>query len=629
LSDPLLPYYQLELSFLRNEAAEFARKNRQIARNLGLGPQGASEDPHVARLMEAFAYLNARIRHKLDDDFPELTDSLLGVLYPHYQRPIPSLGIVEFVLDPTQGDLTTGYRLARGREMETLDTVDGERCRFRTCSAVTVWPIAVDDARLSGPPFVAPRRERPAAPQGAPSSPRGATSVESVLRLSLRTTSANLGFRQLAADRLRFYIDGQEQHAYAIHELLLNDCLEIALATSAEAPPVWLSSDAVRLVGFEEDEALLPYDARSLPAYRLLTEFFSFPRKFLFFDLVGLTAERLANVGDRLEIFFYLRRNSSDLMTNITRDTFRLGCTPIVNLFQQSADPISLTQTEYEYRVAPDRRRPRALEIYSIDSVRASSPNDEAVEYQPFYSFKHATDVERRQTFWHAARRAATGGAVDGNARPDSGTELFVSLVDLGFRPSSPADWTLHVETTCLNRDLPANLHQPRMQLLEGGPLSEIVCRAGPTPTLRPPLRHGAAWRLVSHLSLNHLSLVEQAEDAAALREILLLYDPHDSPATHNLIDGIRRVGYERSVARMPGWPGGVCRGTRVRVHLDEQRFLAGSAYLLSAVLAHYLGLYCSINSFAELVVTTQGREQRGEGALVAWKPRTGSRPLL
>lgn len=136
-------------------------------------------------------------------------------------------------------------------------------------------------------------------------------------------------------------------------------------------------------------------------------------------------------------------------------------------------------------------------------------------------------------------------------------------------------------------------------------------------------------WRLISHLSLNHLSLVEQAEDAAALREILLLYDPHDSPATHNLIDGVRRVGYERSVARMPGWPGGVCRGTKVQIHLDEQRFLAGSAYLLSAVLAHFLGLYCSINSFAELVVTTQGREQRGEGPLVAWKPRTGSRPLL
>src|SRR5262249_6917433 len=140
-----------------------------------------------------------------------------------------------------------------------------------------------------------------------------------------------------------------------------------------------------------------------------------------------------------------------DLEQNLTADHFRLGCAPVVNLYRQRAEPAPLTQTEWEYRVIPDARRPLAHEVYSIDRVAAHPPEGEEVVYQPFFSVKHAAERAARARFWCATRRPA--GYTQGQA--DDGTEVYLALVDLGFQPSVPADWTLDVQTTCLNRDLP------------------------------------------------------------------------------------------------------------------------------------------------------------------------------
>ena len=246
----------------------------------------------------------------------------------------------------------------------------------------------------------------------------------------------------------------------------------------------------------------------------MLTEYFAFPQKFLFFDLAGLSPRVLAAAGNTLEVFFYLDRSTQDLEQNVSADTFQLGCTPVANLYRQLAEPIALSHTETEYQVVPDARRPLAAEVYGIERVTATSPANETVEYQPFYSIKHTRSEAQRQAFWYATRRPAEQG--------DRGTEVFLSLVDLGFTPFAPADWTLSVETTCLNRDLPHRLPfgggQPHLRLAAGGPLARVECLTRPTPTLRPSLRRGALWRLISHLSLNHLSLADHEEGADALR---------------------------------------------------------------------------------------------------------------
>jgi len=341
----------------------------------------------------------------------------------------------------------------------------------------------------------------------------------------------------------------------------------------------------------------------------------------------GLGGGALAKIGNQLEVYFFLQRAAAELEQNVTEDTFRLGCTPVVNLYRHRAEPIQLTETEWEYRVVPDARRPLATEIYSIDRAVATGPDGTEVEYVPFFSARHAGDLADRQAFWYATRKPAGPSA----GQPDYGTEVYLSLVDLGFRPATAGGWTLDVETTCLNRDLPHLLpfggDQPRLQLAEGGGLvTQVRCLTHPTPTLRPPRKHGALWRLISHLTLNHLSLADQGDGAEALREILALYDLRDTPETRSLVEGVLSIGTRRVVGRAStDTARGLCRGLEVTVHFDAERFVGSGLFLFASVLERFFGMYCTINSFTRMVATVEGRA----GELRRWPGRAGDRVLL
>ncbi|MEQ8788327.1 MAG: type VI secretion system baseplate subunit TssF [Pirellulaceae bacterium] len=613
MTDELLPYYNRELAYFRRVAARFARVNPKIAGRLRIGPD-SSEDPHVERLIEAFAFLNARIRCKLEDDFPELSDALLSVLYPHFVAPIPSMAIVKFALDRRQSKLKNGYDIPRGSMLQT-EPLDGEPCRFRTCYDVKAWPIEVVSARLEAAPFE------------SPGSPHSSEAVAAIA-IKLRCLSAEMKFGDLAASTLRFYLAGLPQHTQLLYELLFNSTLDIALANSArDARPLVLPKHNLRYVGFNRDEGMLPYSSRSALGYRLLTEFFAFPQKFLFFDLVLPERERMAELGSEVELFVHLEQTSVDLERNVSRTTFQLGCTPMVNLFRQRAEPIQLTQTESEYRVVPDSRRPLATEVYSIDEVTGASPSGDEYPYVPFYSIEHASRKDERQKFWYADRRDAEPreGIID------HGSEVYLNLVDLDFTPSPQSGWFVDIGTTCFNRDLPNRLPfgggQPKLSLSEGGGgVASIECLTAPTPTRRPPRKHRSMWKLISHLSLGHLSLVDGEHGAAALREMLQLYDFADSPDTRAMIAALVAVDSRRVTGRVASRHGAaICRGVEVEVQLDPDGFSDHSLCLFACVLENFLSQYCSINSFAKLVVKTK----RHGSPWRTWAPRSGERPLL
>ncbi len=612
MSDELLPYYNRELAFIRKMGAEFAEAHPKIAGRLRLDAD-SGQDPHVDRMVEAFAYLNARTRHKLDDDFPEISEAMLGILYPHYLAPIPSASIIQFELDREQGELTTGYRIERGSTIES-EPIEGQPCRFQTCYDVTLWPVELTTAGIQGQPFSAPRNAF-------------SSRAKSVLRMQLNCMSDKVQLSQLDVDSFRFYLKGPSQYIYDLYELVLNNTIGIAVGKSeSDSDATLLNKDNVRPVGFRRDDALVEYPSRSFWGYRLLTEYFSFPEKFLFFDITGLTPQVKERLEGTMEVYIYFNRHAPDLDNNVTASTFLMGCCPMINLFKQRAEPIQLSQTEMEYRVVPDIRRPQAHEVYSIDRVVATSPNNEEIEFRPFYSVKHGEDARRQRTFWHSSRRPAgyAGGQID------KGTEIYLSLVDLDFRPSAPTNWTLDIETTCLNRDLPNRLPfgggQPKLQLSIGAPLHAIRCVTAPSPTRRASLRHGTLWKLISHLSLNHLSLADNEGGADALREILKLYDYMNTADTSDMIDGVLNVQSQRIVGRVGGdVSAGFCRGLEVTVHLDEGKFSGSGVFLFASVLEKFMGLYTSINSFTQTVATTNKREE----VLRRWPPRASERVLL
>jgi type VI secretion system protein ImpG len=605
MSDALLPYYERELDAIKRLAAEFADTHPKIAGRLRLSAD-AVDDPHVARLLEGVAFLAARVHHRLDDEFPELTDALLGLLYPHYLAPVPSCMVAQFDCQP---DLMNPARLPAGVTLDT-EPVRGEELRYRTTAPVTLWPVEVENVRLSGLPIVAPANPSAAGASG-------------VLRITLKCASPEVTFTQLGVDRLRFFLRGPTNQALALYELLGAHAISIAYANNAVDPaPVVVPGSAIVPAGFSPDEALLPWSARGFSGFRLLTEYFAFPEKFLFLDITRMDTKTLVSAGNRLEIFVYLDRSLPELERTVGQASLALGCTPIVNLFPQRCEPVTLSHQDTEYRVVADARRPRAAEIWSVERVRETLPDG---SFRPWRPFHRLTEGDPQAGipggFYHLARRAAAPNV--------PGTEVFVAPHDPDFDPEKPAEAVLSIDALCVNRDLPTDLPfgggHPRLRLVEGAAaVAAINAVTAATPTLRPPLRETGFWRLVSHLSLGHLSVTGGADGAAALREVLRLYDLRDTAETRSAIEALIGVSAGPGTARAPGRAGGFCRGLDVTLEFDPRTWQAGGLYLLAAVLEHFLALHGTVNSFTRTRVALRGRP----GTAAAWPARSGTRVL-
>ena len=611
MADELLPYYEKELAYIRQMGAAFAKEHPKVAGRLGIGGD-IIEDPHVSRLIEGFAYLNARIQHKLDDDFPELTDALLNVVFPHYQRPIPSMSIVQFT--PDEDQLDAKYRVDSQSLIET-EHFQGEHCRFTLCYDVDLYPLRVKEAQLMGRPFTTP---------GA-ANMRGAGGV---LKISLETFTQEITFPELELENLRFYLKGQPQHIHPLYQLLLSECEGIVIsAPDQSSQPVYLGQDTIRSVGFNTDEGLLPYPPSSFVGYRLLTEFFAFPEKFMFVDFAELNKHIPDDTESKLDIFIYLKNSDIELEHNVDESTFALGCGPMINLFNHKADPIRLDHTQQEYQVVPDARRPKGFEVYSVDQVIGSTPTGDKKEFLPFYGLKHEHHDSDDHAFWFASRRSAKLGYQE----RDDGTDVFLSLVDLDFNPNIPDDRTLSIQLMCSNRDqpskLPYNLEHPKLQCVDSAPpCKKIRCITQPSKTVRPPLRNQARWRLISHLNLNHLSLTGGESATEALKEILRLYDFKDSSITKGLVESIMSVNARQISAPLNvDGHATMCRGIEVEVVLNDALLAGSSAFLYASILERFFALYCSVNSFSRVLVKINNKE----GYIKKCPPRAGEKVFL
>ena len=601
MDDQVLNYYERELTFIRQLGAEFARKYPKIAGRLLLEPDRC-EDPHTERLIEAFAFLSGRIHKKIDDHFPEITESLLSIIYPHYVSPIPSMTVVKF--EPAKKTIApAGHRLEKHTALHSKP-VGGHPCQFTTTYPVTLWPVEVVSAELQ-------EIKRPV------------DHAQQVIVIQLKTFN-NLSLSQLGWQSLRFFLNGPHQHVFHLYELLLNNTIRVEFESTSrdgEAKRLLLPQGVIQPVGFASEEGLIPYPRRSFPGYLLLLEYFCFPEKFLFFDLSGFERTRDWDTSDTLEICIYLNRIAKANLV-ITRDTFCLNATPAANLFRRIAEPIRVEQRKTEYQVIPDLRRQTATEVFSVDrvtSTTASSPG-QVVDFKPFYSLQHHLDEEDRsghRVFWHVQRQPS-------GRKEDEGTEVFLSFTDSNLRPDDPMVETLTVYTTCTNRDIPARLpfgdpagdFHPET----AAPVTSVSSVIKPTPARRPTLGGALQWQLISHLSLNYLSLVGGGEDA--LREILRLYDFDDSPATRQQINGIVAVRSGHITKRIGQ---SFCRGIEVTIEFDEDKYVGAGLYLFACVLERFLGQYVSVNSFSQMVAKTLQKKE----ALKKWPPRSGNRILL
>lgn len=612
----LLPYFQRELQFLHGHRDEFAARYPELGGRLPAAGD-LTDDPHVERLIQSFALLASRVHKRLDDDFPLVTESLLEVLYPHYLRPFPSCSIAAFELGTGASQLTGPTRLPRGTALDSRP-VRGVKCRFRTVYDVDLLPLRVQGLSWSG---------MVSAPTGT-WLPREAGSLLSV---QLELLSGQIGWGSLGTTHLRLALNGQPARIDALRAAFLGHAL--AVYAQVDGQGAWHRLDGMPLaVGFAEHEALLDADARVHPAYRLLTEILAFAPKFNFVDLplppAGFEAQ-----GKRLTLHVVL--TGLHAQADLTRQLEQLqatdllpGCTPVVNLFTQQADPIRITQRDVAYPVLPDgARRAYGYEVHAVERVYRvqQTPNGETVqEFLPIFSLSHPqllAEGETRGRYWTTHRDETI-------AERSPGYETELSIVDIDFEPATPQTDTLSLQVRATNRDLPAQLaigHAGGDLFLEGGtPVREVRLLRVPTATLRFERGQGALWRLVSHLSLNHLSLSKGGIEA--LRELLRLYDLPRSPASRRLIDGLTGIEWRPDSACLPGNPFPTfVRGLAIRLQVDERTYAGSGLRLLAEGLNHFFALYVHVNSYTQLDVVSQ---HSGE-VLMHFEPRSGDQALL
>ena len=615
MREELLEYYERELTYLRQMGGEFARKYPKVAGRLMLDADRC-DDPHVSRLLEGFAFLAARVHRRIDDDFPEICESLTRIIHPGYLRPMPSMTIVECQPDPAQGKKTAGIRIPKGAPLVSKATVEGLPCRFITAYDVDLWPFSVVSAEWRQPE----RMQRP---------PRATMGVQAVAAARLRLRcQRDVVFSGLPVSRLRFHLAGDASVVYSLYELFAEKCIEIQLRDPKdEKKLISLEPGRIRMVGFDREESLLPYVRRSMDGHRLLQEYFAFPEKFLFFDLEGLEPLSEAGFGEEAEIVFLFssfERNERQqvLELGVNERTFRLSCTPAINLFPQSAEPILLSQTRHEYTIVPDSRHSRVMEIFSIEEVVATNPRlRQSVVLEPMHAYRHQTRNRDDLAFWVASRHQNEFGEREPSV-------MTISVVDLTGNFTEPEADVLMVKALCTNFDLPSRFQfgseSGDFDLPGYAAAKTVTALRRPTPSIAPSGGKEHFWRLISMLSLNYLSLNE--EGRTAMQEILRLHNVSDSTASENQVGSILTMKSSPGFALVDSAYGLIpARGTQVEMEFDEQQFAGSGLYVFAAVLDRFLAGYASMNSFSQLTARSTLRKE----AMGKWPPRAGTQALM
>lgn len=618
--DDLLPYYEQELAYLRRYSREFAARYPKTAGRLGMRGELA-EDPHVQRLIESVAFLNARISKKIEDDYPEFTDALLDVQYPHYLRPFPACSVAQFSGGEEVNQLTKPRVIARGTEAKS-HPVRGVQCTFRTAYDVVLAPIRVAEARYTS---------RGPSPGVAIVSP----SMGGVVSITFESTAPQFDLGSLQLDRVRVHLAGDQPFVASLNDALFLHTLEAYVESEAGGRWTRMSTVPVAEVGFGDADALIDFPDHAHPAYRLLTEYFAFPDKFNFVDFDIAAIARAAGPCRRITLHLLVREmrggsHAAGLLDSLAAPNLRLFCTPVVNLFKKPATPVLLTQQATAYPVVGDSHKAFAYEVYSIDAVRLvrkkEDASDEVVELRPFFSLRHA-EASQGGLYWYARRNEWV-------ARQSPGYETELSVVDLSFNPTVVQIDTLSLDITATNRDLPERLSigQPNGDLfISGTPLGQrIALLMRPTQTTRFDRRNAAHWQIISHLSLNHLSLARNGEQA--LREMLRIYDQRRTSVSALHIDGIVSLEAKPAMQRMAPTPEMEMHpfpvyvpGVGIRLRLDEEHFVGASLGTFISVLDRFFGLYVHINNFTQLTVLSDKTGQK----IICCKPRSGESILV
>jgi len=584
-------YYQDELSYLRDLGKEFAAAYPAIAPMLA----ETGGDPDVERLLEGVAFLTGKLRQKIDDELPEVIHSVAALLFPHYIRQIPAMSLVEFT--PLPNVVREKVQVARGSEVGSV-TVDNTSCRFRTTQNVELLPLAVEDVRLDS------------------------SQLSQVLRIELKVTGG-AALSALELSKIQFYIHGERRLQDDLRLWVgahLEDAAIVAVDSSGNDTSVLtLPTRNIKLVGIDEDSGLIPYPKTVYPGYRLLQEYFALPQKFAFFDVGGLEALPHDRLGDRFAILLQFK-DAMPSGTRVTKESIRLFCSPVVNLFSHTSDPIKPDITKYEYLARPAGGTPEAFEIYSVDQVTGiARRTSQRVDIPSFFSFRHEIGADRNQdqVFFQTHIRPATIG---------EGVDQYLSFGTPQDAGTIPEFDVISVEATCTNRQYPAQLKVGDIHVATATSPAVATFKniLGVSQPIPPPVGRELQWRVLAHMAMSYRSIAE----IEVLRSTVDIYNFQATQDRQAARANQLRVAAIKDIKISPTdrlYRGAPVRGVRAELELDENGFAGeGEMYLFASILSEMFASYVSLNSFSQLRV-----RGTNTNVIYEWEPKSGNRTLI
>lgn len=573
-------HFQQEMANLRDLGEAFSKAHPAVAPMLS----GPTADPDVERLLEGVAFLTALLREKLDDDFPEIIHELTRLIWPHYLRPIPSTTIVAFRPKPTVKEPVT---IPAGVQISSVD-VEETRCLFETCYDVDLHPLRILEASY----------------EEASGSPAAVTIHFELLGPKLSD------WRPKA---LRLHLAGGYGDAADLYLLLRKYVKQIVIEPAEEGSPLVLSAENLRPAGFSDDEQLIPYPGHAFPGYRVIQEYFVLPEKFLFLDLVGWEDWQDRGDGTRFEIRFELESLPFQA-PRIKKEHFVLAATPAVNVFAHEADPIRLDHRLPEYPIRPFGTSGHQYQVYALESVTGFVQGTaEQRDYMPFEIFNPQAEST---PVYHVKLRKS----------PIEGSYKASLSVAYPKEAASPSSETLSIRLLCTNGSLPESLQVGDISVpTSSSPeFAEFENIRPPTANVLPPLGTNLLWRLLSHLSLNYLSL-GKAENLRALLELYIFPETRDRTAivaNQRRIAGIDAVENKASNRLVSGI---MMRGQEITLSLRQDHFACpGDLFLFGCMLDSFMGAYASMNAYTQFSV-----HEVLKGDRYRWPARVGDHPLM
>ena len=633
-------YFKEELSYLQDIRNSFLQDNPDVAPFLAAG----NNDPDVERLFEGFAFLTARIRANLDDQFPEFVQGLFNFWWPHYLRAIPSISVIEFT--PKYSAFSGIKCIDKGVTIKS-EPVNGTHCSFSTCYDMHMYPLTINDVShrntTQGTIIQLEINLWPTA---------SFTHQDNTHQDNTRQDNTHQDNTGLDNKHLQFYIDGPHEDAASIVEYLSRYLQDIEVSFKKEGSVVTqlsLDSDCVAMQVDKSDYEVLPHAENILPGYIALQEYFSFPEKCHFFDIkhflqIAKTAE--AQQAEQIVLHFHLSQTLPQHIA-LTNRSFKINCVPAINLFSGSARPIILDKDKKEYPLYADSPSGEALSLYSVDQVLGLKKGDSQPRvYHRFESFEQVKEKQKQkqkqkqegQACYQIKilpdickaqpRSSIKESAYHRGVSQQTSVKHYICPMnpDEAFFDTDDDRETLSIDITCTNHDLPNRLSLGHIQLASHSSpdYAEFKNITIPTRYAEPPLEKNLLWRLISNMSMNFHSILNKETLVNLLKtyDFPGFYDEAKRRKRDRLLESMT-IDYTRPTQRL--YRELVVQGIETQLSFAVGDFITrGELFIFTGVLNQFLAGFVPLNSFHELKI-----HNRDHGDTFEWTMKAGMKPLM